>query len=174
MLCWSVASAQPPPHPGTFYAGIYADIERTVRCVEGAPGTTFEQHVWAWVPEGAGLAYITLRFDFPPNLDLTARPTFHDLMIELIITDYADGTVEWNMLFGDCPSGWLEVFTQTCMIVDENRAVIRIAGEYSMMRDCGFILHELEVLSDLRVNDPDCEQTPTWTVSWGRIKALFR
>jgi hypothetical protein len=133
-----------------------------------------EQHVWAWIPEDTGLVYITLRFDFPPNLNLTSRPTFHELLTELVVSEYSDGTTEWNMLFVECPSGWLEIFTRTCVIIDRHPAVIRIAGEHSMVRDCGFILNDIEVLSDLRINDSECDQISSRGVTWGGMKELFR
>ena len=174
LLAPGLASAQPPPNPYIFCVGIYADATRTLECVDGPAGTVFERHAWAWIPEGEELAYITLRFDVPENLDLSARPSFHELVIELIITEFGDHDIEWNMLMVDCPSGWIEVFTQTCVIVDDQPATARIAAEHSMMRSCEFVLHDLEVLNDLGVNDPGCSQTPTDAATWGAVKKLYR
>ena len=61
--------AQTPPDPGAFYAGIYADSARSADCVLGPVGSSFDQFVWAWVPEELGVTYLTFRIVFPTNLD---------------------------------------------------------------------------------------------------------
>jgi len=174
VFCWSIANAQPPPNPGAFCAGVYADESRTLDCVNGLPGASFVLYLWAWVPPDTGLAYITLRFDLPANLDLTARPTFHDQVTGVIIADYPDGTVEWTMLVVDCPTGWIRVFTQACVISDAEPAAITIIGQHSMMRDCEFVLNDIEVLNALTVNDPDCEMTALEKATWGAVKRLWQ
>ena len=166
--------AQQPLDPDLFQVGIYADEARTVTCVAGEPGATFEQSLWAWVPQELGLAYITIRFRFPTNLDLTRRPVFHDLVSDVIYTDYASETVEWNMLLTECPSGWVRIFRQECALLDGEPSRIEILADNSMMRDCEFVLNDITVLNELTVNDPGCETVSVEGVSWGRVKALYR
>ena len=143
-------------------------------CVSGPAGSSFDMFAWGWVPPGEGLTYVTLRFDFPGNLDMTGRPAFNDLVIDVILVDYDDGTAEWTMLFSECPSGWIELFRQKAVILDTSRSDILIVGDNSMMRDCGFVLNDIEVLAQLAVNDPDCTFVPVETGSWGAVKSLFR
>ena len=173
LLCGGVF-AQLPPGPDDFYAGLYADEARTMSCISGPSGSSFEIFAWCWVPLEAGLTYATLRFDFPGNLDMTGRAVFNDLVIDVIIVDYDDGTVEWTMLFSECPSGWIELFRQRTVILDAARSDVVIVGENSMMRDCGFVLNGIEVLGGLAVNDPGCVFVPVETDSWGAVKSLFR
>lgn len=168
------ALAQEPPRADLFHAGVWGDDARTVTCVRGGAGGAFEQVVWAWVPDERGLSYITLRFDFPANLDLDARPVFNELVTDVIISGYSDGTSEWNMIFGGCPSGWVKVFSQECVLLDGERSRIGIRGIHSMMRDCDFVLNDLEVLNELTVNDPGCGTVPAGLTAWGRLKAGYR
>lgn len=173
-LTWcAAASAQEPPRPDLFHAGVWGDDARTVTCVSGQAGDTFEQVVWAWIPDDLGLSYITLRFDLPVNLDLSARAVFNDLVFDVIISDYSDGTVEWNMLFAGCPSGWVRVFSQDCVLLDGEESRIGILGAHSMVRDCDFVLNDLEVLNELVVNDPGCATVPVAATAWGEVKNLF-
>ncbi len=173
MLCGG-ASAQLPPRSDEFFAGVYADESRVMGCISGPAGSRFEMFVWAWVPLDAGLTYVTLRFDFPLNLALDGRAVFNDLVTEVIVVDYEDGTVEWTMLFSECPSGWIEIFRQECVILDASRSEVGIAGDHSMIRDCDFVLNDLEVLNDLAVNDPGCVFVPVDAAAWGAVKSIFR
>ncbi len=173
MLCGGV-SAQLPPRPDEFFAGIYADDSRTIDCVSGPAGSSFDMIVWGWVPLDKGLTYVTLRFDFPANLALTGRPEFNGLVIDVIVVEYQDGTVEWTMLFSECPSGWIELFSQKSVILDASRSDVLIVGDNSMMRDCDFVLNDLVVLGGLAVNDPGCGFVSVDATSWGIIKSLFR
>ena len=166
--------AQPPLNPDLFQVGVYADAARTVTCVAGAPGALFEQSLWAWVPQDLGLVYITIRFDFPANLDLTSRPVFNDLVSMVIYTDYPHDTVEWNMVLTGCPSGWVRIFTQECELLDEEPSRIGVLADHSMMRDCTFVLNDIVVLNELTVNDPGCTEVPVEGVSWGGVKSLYR
>ena len=166
--------AQLPPDPGTFYAGIYADSARSADCVLGPAGSSFDQYVWAWVPEELGVTYLTFRFVFPSNLDLTRRPTFNDLVSRLEIVDFGHGGIEWPVFFDGCPTGWILVFWQTCTILDDTESEIRITEEYSLSRDCDFVLDGLGVLNNLSINDPGCSFAPTRTSTWGAIKSLYR
>lgn len=172
------ASGSDPPagsrSAGGFLVGIYGDENRAVTCVTGSAGAAFQQVAWAYVPNELGLAYITLRFNFPANVDLSARPVFHDLVAQVITTDFADGTVEWSMLFGDCPSGWIKVFSQECVLLDDLPSGIQILGDRSMMRDCPFILHDVDVVNQLVLNDPDCPNVSSETSTWGCLKSVFR
>ena len=93
------------PSPGEeFLVGVYGDDNRTITCVTGAPGATFELVAWVYVPNELGLAYVTLRFAFPANINQSGQPVFNDLVLHVVQTDFPDGTAEWNMLFMDCPT----------------------------------------------------------------------
>jgi hypothetical protein len=167
-------AAQPPPDPSAFYAGIYADSARSADCFKGQAGTNFDQFVWAWVPEELGVTYLTYRFVFPANLDLTRRPIFNDLVSRLIIVDFGHGGIEWTVFFDGCPTGWILVFRQTCTILDDTESEIRITEKYSLSRDCDFVLGGLGVLNNLSINEPGCSFTPTRTSTWGAIKSYYK
>ena len=158
--------------------GIFGDvggeIDREITCVSGLPGATFDQVAWVWVPDGLGLAYVTIRFLFPENLDLTSRPVFHDQVSNVIFTDFVDGTSEWNMVFADCPSGWIRISSQECVLLDAQPSRIGILGIHSMVRDCNFVLNDVTVLNEIEINDPECTTVSTATVTWGGIKSIFR
>lgn len=165
--------------PGTaatdgFRVGIYADQERTLTCVNGAPGAGFHQHVWAWVPPDTGLAYLTLRFRFPAVLDLTARPALHPQVADLIISEYPPDTTEWNLVLTGCPDDWILVLSQWCVITGDAEGAITILAPHSMARDCRFDLHDLEVLNNLAVNDPACETTDAGAATWSAVKSCYR
>ena len=172
--CVGMAMAQPPNDAGLFQAGIFGDEARTVTCISGQAGATFSEELWAWVPDDLGLAYITLRFDFPDNLDLSAHPAFNPAISNTIITRYPGGTVEWNLVFADCPSGWILVFDQPCRLLDDQPTEIRILDGYSMMRDCRFVLNALVVLNNFDLNDPGCATVSARSMSWGALKSLHR
>lgn len=157
-----------------FEVGVYGDDERGVTCVVGEPGETFHQMVWAWVPDDLGLAYITLRFHFPTNLDLSRRPVFNDLVSDVIFSDYVAGTVEWNMIFTGCPSGWVKVFSQECVLLDSQPGRIEIQAAHSMARDCQFVLNDVTILNELTVNDPACAMVSTPTTPWSVVKMMYR
>ncbi len=165
---------QQPPGPDLFQAGIYADDSRTLTCLAAQPGDRFQQFVWAWVPDSLGLAYITLRFEFPANIDFSARPVFNDLVGDVIITEYNNGTSEWNLLVHECPSGWVRIFSQECVVLDAQPVKIGIQATHSMMRDCTFILNDMAVLNELAVNDPDCHSVADQPAAWGAVKSLYR
>lgn len=166
--------AQSPPNEDLFQVGIYTDDSRTISCISGPAGTVFEQSVWAWVPEALGSAYITLRFGFPDNIEWMGHPVFNDLVGNVIYTDYVEGTVEWNMLMVDCPSGWIKVFTQEGELLDTEISTIRILAEHSMVRDCTFVLNDVVVLEEFVVNDPGCTNVPVAQTNWDSLKSLYR
>ena len=172
-LCGS-AAAQAPPGPDGFYAGIYADRSRTIDCISVPAGSSFDIFAIGWVPLGEGLTYVTLRFDFPANIELSGRPELNSLITELIVVDYDDGTSEWTMLFSECPSGWIELFSQNTVILDTSGSDVIIDGDNSMMRDCDFVLNDLDVLGSLALNDPGCAFVPVDYSGWGAIKSIFR
>ena len=157
-----------------FEVGIYGDDERAIACVTAEVGAVFEQVVWAWVPDELGLAYITLRFDFPENLDFNIRPVFNDLVSGVIFSDYTGGTVEWNMIFDGCPSGWVKVFSQQCVVLAAEPARIIIQGADSMMRDCDFILNDVLVRNEFTINDPACETVSAVARPWRFVKSMYR
>jgi hypothetical protein len=157
-----------------FLVGLYADEARSIACVTGGPGTVFEQVAWVYVPNELGLAYVTFRFDFPENLDRTRRPVFNELVSHTIFTDFPDGTVEWNMLFDDCPSGWIQVFSQECVLLDSQLSWIEIVGALSLARDCDFILNGVHAISDLSLNDPECPQVSAVAMTWSSMKTMYR
>ncbi len=174
VLVVSGVSAAEPVRIESFPVGIYGDDARAVTCVAGPPGTVFQQVAWVYVPDDLGLAYVTLRFDFPTNVDLTSRPVFHDLVNNVVFTDFVDGTVEWNMLFDDCPSGWIKIFTQDCVILDDEMSLIRVVGNHSLVRDCTFVLNDVNVLNQLSINDPDCQNVAAIPTGWGGVKCRYR
>ena len=158
--------------------GIFGDvgggIDREITCVSGPPGATFEQVAWVRIPDELGLVYLTLRFSFPANLDLSSRPDFHDQVSKVIFTDFVDGTSEWNMVFAGCPSGWIKVFSQECVLLDAQPSMIGILGVRSMVRDCTFVLNDVTVLNEIEINDPECTTVFAATATWGGIKSIFR
>jgi hypothetical protein len=173
LLCGTL-SAQAPPRPDEFFAGIYADGSREMDCISGPAGASFDIFAIGWVPLEAGLNYVTLRIDFPANIELSGRPALNDLITELIVIDYDDGTSEWTMLFSQCPSGWIELFSQKTVILDPSGSDVTIVGDDSMIRDCDFILNGLGVLGGLAVNDPACEFVSVENTGWGAVKSIFR
>ena len=158
-----------------FQVGIYADDARSLTCVSGTAGEEFDQILWAYVPENLELAYLTIRFHFPDNLDLSSRPTFNPQIGTIIFTDYVMNTVEWNMIFTRCPLGWVKVFSQRCVLLDDQPSRIEILSAHSLARDCAFFnLNDVAVVNLFEVNDPECEKVPTAAQGWGTIKALYR
>lgn len=157
-----------------FRIGIFCDDLRETTCVTGSAGDTFEQVAWAFIPDDLGLAYVTYRFAFPDNVDFTRRPVFHEQVTSVVFTEFTDGTSEWNMMFTGCPSGWVRVFTQDCVLLDDRPSRIGILGDRSMIRDCPFVLHEVTVLNEIEVNQPDCGTVSATTTTWSRLKTVFR
>ena len=157
-----------------FYAGVYADRGRETGCVSGPPGSEFDMYAWGWTPPDEGLTYATLRFDFPDNLDMSARAVFNELVTDVIVVDYDDGTAEWTMLIAECPSGWIELFRQRTVIIDDSISEVSIAADHSMMRDCGFVLNDITVSGPLVINDPECAFVAAGTASWGAVKSILR
>lgn len=78
------------------------------------------------------------------------------------------------MLFPECPSGWIELFSQRTGILDATRSDILIVGDNSMIRDCAFVLNDIEVLGGIAVNEPGCTLVSVDAASWGAIKSLLR
>jgi len=171
--CCGPLFAQAPFRTGTFDLGFYADESRLLDCVNGAPGARFDLYLWAWVPPDTGTAYITVRLELPAGLDPSARPVFHPLVSEVVIVDYPDDSVEWTMVFDDCPTGWIEVYRQAYVIQSSNPRNIRILGQHSMIRDCEFVLQDVVVLNNLAVNDPECETMAGALATWGVVKAVY-
>ena len=126
------------------------------------------------MPAGEGLTYVTLRFDFPGNIDISGRGAFNPLVTDVIILEYGDGSVEWTLLFSECPSDWVWLFGQPAVILDRSRTEIRIDGANSMIRDCSFVLNGIGVLGGVAVNEPGCAAVSAGTGSWGAVKRLFR
>lgn len=170
-LCCAFSSAQAAE---VFRVGLFGDDSREVTCVKGAQGSAFDLTAWVFVPNDRGLAYVTLRLDFPDNLDLSHRPVFHDLVGDVIFNDFPDGTAEWNMIFDECPSGWIRIYTQDIVLLDDQRSLIRLVGDRSLARDCSFILNGVEVAGELSVNDPECEVVSGAVNNWGTVKSRYR
>jgi hypothetical protein len=173
LLCGR-ASARSPENPDGFSAGLYADETRTAHCVTGPEESIFDIYAWGFVPQEKGLTYATLRLVFPGSIDISERPEFNALVTDVIMIDYEDGTVEWTMLFSGCPSGWIWLFRQRALILDETISRIEIRADNSMMRDCGFVLNGILVSGGLAVNDPACGTVPVEARSWGAVKQLLR
>lgn len=181
VLIWIAAAvfpeitfAQPPEDPSLFQLGIWADDTRSSGCVEVPPGGNFTIHAWGWVPDDLGLGYITYRFDFPENVTLVGAPSLSRDVTDLIVTDFADGTQEWNLLVTGCPSGWVKVFSQECQAADDQPAVIDVVEDPCWMRDCTFVLNKVRVLGVVGVNDPACGGVANSGATWGGVKAVFR
>ena len=173
LLFASGISAQLPPNPDHHYAGIYADQPRLFDCIGGPAGSGFEQFIWAWIPHTSGLSYITLRFLFPSNVDLSRRPVFNDLMTQLEIVDYGSGGSEWTVLFAGCPSGWVWILSQECTFLDAMESSIRINEPFSLARNCQFVIYDIHVLNNLSLNDPDCTVVSVRESTWGAIKCAL-
>ena len=154
--------------------GVYADSARSVECVGGSPGTDFRQYVWAWIPDGAGASYLTIRFRFPGNVAFVERPVLNEIVSDLIIADYGSGGVEWNFILSGCPTGWLLLFRQDCTILAEDASEIVISGEFSLARNCDFELDGMGVLNNLRVDTATCTPSPVERSTWGAIKEIYR
>lgn len=157
-----------------FRVGLYGDSGREITCVTGPPGSIFRMTAWVLVPNERGLAYVTLRLDFPDNLDLSRRPVFHDLVSDVIFSDFPDGTAEWNMLVDDCPSGWIPIYTQEIVLMDDRSSVIGLVGDRSLARDCSFVLNGVTVTNELSFNDPGCEVVSVRYTDWGSLKSRYR
>lgn len=157
-----------------FQVGIYGDDARQVACVAGPAGALLRQVAWAWVPGDLGLAYVTLRLDVPPNLEPRGHPAFDAAVTRWIVADYPDGTVEWTLLFAGCPSGWIRLWSQEFAPLDAQPARFGIRAEYSMIRDCAFVLNEVDVVNELTVNDPRCGRVPASGPTWGSLKRRYR
>jgi len=170
----STVSAQQPPDPGSYYAGIYADESRLYNCISGPEGSGFEQYIWAWIPLDTGLNYITLRFLFPSNVDMSSRPVFNDLMTHLEVVDYGPGGVEWTVLFAGCPSGWILIFSQECIFLDTVESSIGLSEPFSFARNCQFVIHDIHVLNNLSLNNPGCIYVPAGASTWGAIKSIYQ
>ena len=175
ILVWALLSmAGAPSLARAFGAGVYSDDASDSTCVSVAVGSTFEQIVWVWVPAPQGLVYVTLRFEFPASLAQRGDPVFHDQLLEVIYTDYPDGTVEWNMVFSGYPSGWTRAFSRTLELLDGEASMIGINGADSWIRDCDFVLHRVDVIHELSINEPRCAPVASTGPSWGMIKARHR
>ncbi|MFT5232504.1 MAG: hypothetical protein ACI9UK_000384 [Candidatus Krumholzibacteriia bacterium] len=175
LFFFSLAFAVPAFAQTEFQVGLYADDARSITCVTGSAGDQFEQILWAYVPEDLALTYLTVRFRFPENLDLSARPNFNDQIGTVLYTDYVMNTVEWNMIFSGCPTGWVKVFSQPCVLQNSQPARIEILGQNSLTRDCAFFeLNDLVVLNELEVNNPECTAVSARPHRWGTVKAAYR
>lgn len=176
-LLWlgvGAADGGAPARSSPLQVGLYGDDARAVACVTGPAGTVLRQVAWAWVPDDLGLAYVTLRLDVPPNLEPRGHPAFDAAVTRWIVADYPDGTVEWTLLFAGCPSGWIRLWTREFAPLDNLPARFGIRAEHSMIRDCAFVLNEVEVLNELSVNDPRCGLAPADGRTWGVLKRRYR
>jgi hypothetical protein len=175
MLAWPKdTTAQPPSNPDIFQTGVFADSARTVDCVGGPPGTDFRQYLWAWVPPSAGANYLTIRVRFPDSVGLNGRPVPNALVTELIITDYESGGVEWNFILAGCPTGWILLAWQDCIILAGDTSEIVISDEFSLARNCAFVIEGIGVLGNLRVGTGTCTPLPVAHSTWGAIKQMYR
>ena len=154
--------------------GAWLDSGRTATCVTGGPGTVFRQEAFAYAPEPAGLAYVTFRLRFPPNIEIVGRPQLSDHVSGTVFTSFADGTEEWNFIVTGCPAGWVPIFGLDCRILDTEPALMEIRATGSLLRDCTFVLNGVVVQAEVRVNDPDCDPLPLRGTTWAGLKALYR
>ncbi|MBE0566130.1 MAG: hypothetical protein IH621_09250 [Krumholzibacteria bacterium] len=170
----AAATGQSPPDTGGFGVGVWADEARGITCVTGTAGASFPLVAWALVPDGLGLAYVTVRFAFPENVSQPGRPDFAPAVTTVIVTDYPDGTVEWNLVVAGCPSGWVRLFARECTLLDAAPSRFAIRADASMIRDCTFALNGAAVLNELVINDPGCETVPDRTAGWSRLHGRYR
>lgn len=161
-----------PSRAAAWRAAVFVSDAVDSTCVHAAAGDSFEQVVWAEAPHQSGLVYVTLRFDFPAALDFRAAPEFEDVVLELVQTPYPDGTVEWNLVLRDCPSGWVRLFRQRVTVLRTDACTVAVHGGDSWIRDCGFTLHRVDVTSELAVNEPGCGSVAAGRRSWGSLKAV--
>ena len=157
----------------SYSVGGYADESRSTSCVVGPAGSTFQHVVWTFVPGDAGLTYVTFHFQFPSNIELGRNPVFHEQVTVVNYADYSDDTTEWHVVFNGCPSGWIQVFSQEIVLLDEQPSVIGIRTDGSWVRDCDFVLNEVDIVSQLSVNGPDCEVVATDESGWSTIKSRY-
>lgn len=176
LLMAGTGPSAPPEsaHTPVFLVGLFGAEGREATSFCGPPAATFEQTAWVFVPNDLGLAYVTLRLDFPSNIELAPRTVFHELVSQVIYTDYPLGTVEWNMVFNDCPSGWIRIFSQDITLLDDQPSRIGLLGQHSLARDCNFLLHGVTVSHELEVNEPGCEVVQESGLTWGALKSRFR
>lgn len=158
----------------TFQLGVWADDTRTSGCVEVPPGGTFTLHGWCFVSDELGLGYATYRFLFPANIEPVGPPSLPREVVDLIVTDFADGTREWNVVVSGCPPDWVKVFAQEFRVLDDRPAFIDIVEDRCWLRDCTFVLNKVTVVGEVGVNDPECGGVPVEAASWGAAKTAFR
>jgi hypothetical protein len=173
LALWSV-----PREAGAedFQAGVFGDAGRNIVCTSGAAGDLFPVHIWARVPEGEGLAYLTLRLAHAGAVEWVGRPSFHPLVQDFIVSDFPGGSTEWNLVFADCPEGWVQVFTAAGRFLSEEPGALAILSDHSMARDCDqFQLNDLAVINDLSLNHPGCEEgVPVAGTTWDALKSIYR
>ena len=157
-----------PSTAAAFRAGVFADTPDS-SCVADPGG--FEQLAWVWT--SAGMVYVTLRIDFPDNLESRSEPVFDSRVIEFVMTDYPDGSEEWHMVLEDCPGGWVQVFRQRVTLIDDQPSTVRIRGGDSWIRDCSFVLHRPEVIGDLGLNEAGCGSVSTLDRGWSGLKTVY-
>ncbi|MBU8922722.1 MAG: hypothetical protein KOO63_12965 [Bacteroidales bacterium] len=131
-------------------------------------------YVLAWVPQDAGLNYITLRMVYPPEIFEKSRPEFSEFFSELIVVDYGNGGIEWTLLFSQCPSQWVLVFKQAVTVSGMEEEAVSITGINSLARDCDFVLHGMNVLNNMSINGPSCDVVSTCNTTWGAIKSMYK
>lgn len=163
-----------PARAQTHLVAGYADAARSSGCAEAAPGTFVTHHGFAWVPEDQGMAYVTFRLEVPPNLAPRGAPRTGAAVSDLIVTPFADGSWEWNLLVTGCPPGWVAAFAQDYEVLDAQPAELGIRAAGSMLRDCTFVLNDVAVVSRLAVNLPGCGDVSAGPVTWGCLKARYR
>ena len=161
-----------PADAMAYRAGVFSDGSDST-CIASSSATVFEQFVWAWTPGAQGMVYVTLRLSFPQNVALRSAPVFDDRVLEVIYTDYPDGSEEWNLVLADCPTGWIRLFEQEVEVLDGQPSEITIRGADSWIRDCEFELYRIDVTGGLRLNDPACESVPARERSWSILKRRY-
>jgi hypothetical protein len=167
------SSAQLPINQDLLYSGVWADESRSSGTTCSESDTIIDIFIWAWVPQDAGLNYITLRMIYPPGIFEGSRPEFNEFFSELIIVDYGSGGKEWTLLFNQCPSQWVLLFRQAVTVSGTGEISISITGEHSLARDCDFVLQNMNVLNNMSINGPSCDVVSTDQATWGTIKRLL-
>lgn len=157
-----------------FEVGVFADTEHTLSCLPFGGPAERQMVLWAHLPPDEGLAYVTVRFRFPDNLRFSHPPELHPAARFFIETPFPGGSEEWNIVFDGCPGDWVPVLARAFELLDGEPSVITIAAEHSMLRDCDFTLNDVLVISELSLNDPECQEVSAAPRTWGGLKARYR
>ncbi len=158
------------------YIGLYADHERTSRCIFSDGGVG-----WLWCrPSKRGLERIIFRNQYPSNVTPIIFLT-NDAEIDYIGGDEACG---WTIRFNICQTDWIWVYCYSIDVNNTSMSSTDIAGEcFSGSLDFQHCDSEAAqpdsviVLSNLLFNYPlDSSECTVGVdeISWGAIKSIYK